>query len=127
MIHNGGQRPPTMADVMTNLREVILADLDQQFPGALRIAKDLDEETKEIFNHYRKNCMTEIHALRIANLIVNDLTTLGVVPIHEARGLLLKAEEMLFRHLITNEGAKESWAQRHELKRKKMEQAEEAG
>jgi len=54
--------------------------------------------------------------MRLVNLIMVDLDQLQLLPIQKARGLLIEAEEILFRHLISQTEAKEAWENRVELR-----------
>ena len=113
---SGNQRDPEFVTMMKGLKEMILEDLEKKFPGTKKISGEIEKEVQILFDQYREGATTEIHALRLVNLIMVDLDQLQLLPIQKARGLLIEAEEILFRHLISQTEAKEAWENRVELR-----------
>jgi len=125
---NGNQRDPAFVTMMKGLKGMILEDLEKKFPGTKKISEEIESEVQVLFDQYREGATTEIHALRLVNLIMVDLEQLQLIPIQRARGNLLEAEEILFRHLITEPSVRESWDNREALRAELIaqHQAEEA-
>ncbi len=113
---NGNQRDPAFVTMMKGLKEMILEELETKFPGTKKISEEIESEVSILFNQYREGATTEIHALRLVNLIMVDLESLQLIPIQRAAGNLLEAEEILFRHLISEESVREAWNNREALR-----------
>jgi hypothetical protein len=117
MTNQNGNPESPLHRVVKGIQEVMLTQLEEDSPGARKIIEDLESEVTQLIESYDRDCLTEIHALRLVDWILHDLEHRDFPMMTKARALVLETYHMVLRLLVEDyEGARERWYKRHETK-----------